>query len=141
MAALILVALQNFPPDFLLEMPRSTATIPSLDQLERVQRLPLPTTSRKVDAMVEIDGLPDHWRSPQPAPKDASWHYSIINKVNRGFFSFLCLAGFGHPDLRRVWATAELEHFGEQDAWQLAARTIWERMNSMIVVVRPFSES
>ena len=108
---------------------------PSRDQLERLQTLPLPTMDRKIDIMIEISRMPDHWHSPAPAPRDSVWFYLVLNKAHRCLFSSLCLAGFGHARLDRLWASAELEHFGEEDAWRFGIRTIWERISSVIVVV------
>lgn len=89
--------------------------------------------SRQEDDILTEIPLPRHWRTPCQAQRFGTLRWA--------FFNFLCIASLGHVGLERLWVAMKLEEAGDNRVWAEGMRQTCERLNNMLIVVRPHSLS
>lgn len=72
-------------------------------------------------------------RYPPPA------HWKPSRRSGQAIFNLLCITSFGHAGLDPIWAAMKLEEEGDESAWVEGVRQGVDRMNNMLIVVRPHS--
>lgn len=100
----------------------------ALSREETTETRPM-TKIEKQEAILNKFPPPEHWCAPQTSESFGKLHWAIFN--------VLCITSFGHPGLEPVWAAIRLEENGDGSVWEDAIQQTCDRLNNMLLVVRP----